>query len=99
MTAARDPLNDAIAKAATSGNRRNVWLSTIYVWRFELAGTLQNLHNSTFGRRPDWIATLPPRTPRPLWIPPTARAVVMAGDETAYLWNDPDPELALKDHR
>lgn len=94
-----DPLEAAIAAAPRTGNRRSVWLATIYVWRFELAGTLQHLHNSTFGRRPDWIATLPPDTPRPLWIPASARSVVMAGNETAYLWNDPDPELPLKDRR
>jgi hypothetical protein len=90
-----DPLNDAIAASAKTGNRRSVWLATIYVWPFAQAGPLQNLHNSTFGDTPDWVATVPPRTPRPTWIPANAQSVTMQGDEVVYLWRNPEPELAL----
>jgi hypothetical protein len=95
--ATRDPLDRAIADAAKSGNRRSVWLATIYVWPWAEAGPLQNLHNSTFGQTPDWVATVPPRTMRPTWIPAHARAVVMQGDETVYLWANAAPTPAQGD--
>lgn len=87
----QDPMDAAVKKAAKTGNRASVWLATIYVWPFHLAGPLQNLHNSTFGPTPDWIATVPEDVARPDWIPAHARSVTMQNNEVVYLWTTAAP--------
>ena len=65
---------------------RGHFLCACMVWRWSDAGALQYLDRTT--TPPEWVASVPATLDRPHWIPAHATAYLLAGDETAYTWEE-----------